>query len=227
MKRFDVYFLYFLSLSILSFALFGTPSLPHFKHTVVKAAVTHEQKASHKIVFLKTNGDVAGSCTSTAIGPHAVLTAEHCNEGLRSKTVQFDLSLENDDILAVVRDGRDHVIYLLDGAPFKNIEEVKSAPSLLGETVTVYGNDLGSYPATTHYGKAVDCQDPSDLDEDAGERCYTLQIQRGDSGAAIYNTKGQVVGLLTYGNKATDGGATSVGFALNFTPDVYAVAAKF
>jgi hypothetical protein len=213
MKRIDFY--YFLTLGILAVFFFGIPKAPHFKQAH-KMAITAEQRTSHLIIFLDNKGEELGRCTGTAIGPNAVLTAEHCNERGESKQVTFDLVKEKHNILASTSDDRDHIIYLVDGSSFSNIEPVVSKLPTLNEVVTSYGNIYGTYPATPRYGRVTDCDDPSDLDAAAGEECYSLEVNRGDSGSAVFNTKGEIVGLVTYMHEDEQGKTSGIGFSLNF-----------
>ena len=227
MHRFDAYFLYFLSLGILALVFLGVPKLPHHKVLTPRAPLTFQQRVSHKVVFLDAKGEPEGTCTGTAIGPNALLTGEHCNsEG--NKMVRLDLATEKHNILDWEFDGRDHVIYLFDGSPFTNYETVKvSSEAVLAETITFYGNDEGSYPAIPHYGKVKDCEDPSDLDADAEQFCFNAPVYPGDSGSAVYNVRGEIVGLITYRHTAEDGTLSGIGYQLNFSPYVYAYAASF
>lgn len=205
------------------------------KHPV---APSIQQRSQHMIVFLNKSGRTDALCAGTAIGPHAILTAEHCNGGDDpDDAVEFDLSTRHYHLLSEALDGRDHVIYLLDGPAFTNYldesELVGTKPPQPGEKVFIYGDGLGAYPPRLVRGSVDNASNSADLsDVDAGAHAvwYTLAAKHGDSGSAIYAEDGRVLGLLTYGFDAEDRESPSkrvVGFALAFSPKVIHIAHTF
>lgn len=222
MKRLDFY--YFLTLFLAALFLFGTPSFKHLASARDYAAhPTKEQRASHMVQFFDKHGSELGQCSATAVGPHAFLTAYHCDEHEKATQVTFDLATEKHDIVDGAIDNRDHIIFLVTGTPFVNAEEVHQASAKVGDNVVFYGDGEETYPPQPKYGTVLNCYDPSDIDEASGIACFTTHPLEGDSGSAIYNSKGEIVSLLTYG--APDG--TSVGFALNFPVEVLEKAKTF
>ena len=218
MKHFGFY--YFLTVVLLYVFYFGVPSLPSLPPSAKSYAAhpTKEQLASHMVQFYDRHGEEIGQCSATAIGPHAFLTAEHCNERGKAVAVRFDLATEFHDLIAATYDYRDHVIYFVSGTPFTNLEEVKEVEykgTSAGDTVVLYGDGEELYPPFPKYGNHIPCYDPSDVDEASGIACFSIHPVEGDSGSAIYNAKGEIVSLLTYG--APDG--SSEGFALNFSAE--------
>jgi hypothetical protein len=223
-KRIDFY--YFLSWGLILLAIFGVPK--HTKHRLVLqpiAAMSKQQLASHSLLLKDEDGETLGMCTGTAIGPHALLTAEHCLERGGVKKISPDLATEDHNILAVAGDGRDHVLLLLDGSPFTNYITVKPGTAKLKDLVNMYGAGGGEYPPAHKSGHVVDCQDPSDVDTNAGIVCTTLPIIPGDSGSAVYEADGEMVGIVTYSD--TERPYTNVDFALNFSQKMYNDAAAF
>ncbi len=92
-------------------------------------------------------GDRAsGLCTATAIGPHALLTASHCNEH-DLKKIHLDIVLNDYHIQKTLTDGRDHAIFLIDGPSLHDFVDYKVRAALPGEHVHLYGNGEGEYPA--------------------------------------------------------------------------------
>jgi Peptidase S46 len=223
MKRIDFY--YFLTLGLLMFAL-GQLPIPQPKHGMQKSVVTQKEQKTQHAIWLKDDRDRdEGLCTGTAIGPHAVMFATHCLES-KPKEVSIDLATETHEILNSVDDGRDHSILLLDGTPFKNIEIVTPGIAVIGQTVTLYGDGGAAYPPVPKYGTVIDCEDPSDMDAAAGQFCSTIHAIPGDSGSAVFNTKGEIVGITTYLEEGTYP-TGSRDFALNFTPKQLNDAATF
>ena len=74
--------------------------------------VAQAHKTTHHIEMETILG--GGSCSATSIGPHALLTASHCEAP--SDVIAVDDVKQI--IVRVIRDGRDHSIYLLDGPAF-------------------------------------------------------------------------------------------------------------
>jgi hypothetical protein len=141
------------------------------------------------------------------------------------------------NIVAELPDGRDHVLYLLDGPALTNYinsiflteEQLSSLSSpRSGDEVVMFGSGLGAYPPRALYGyidgKMYDA-DLSDVDRAQGIQYLVLAVSRGDSGSAVYDLRtGKIVGLLTYGLGLYDADTAQRGisFALAFPPDAEA-----
>ena len=189
--------------------------------------ITSEQKAEHMVVFIASRGP-AIECTATAIGPHAILTAEHCNSRYeRDPEVTIDLSMVRYKILGGIVDDRDHIIFFLDGPSFTNYLPEKALVDVLpakpGEQITMYGFGGSRYPARILAGTLDLCaqnEDPSDVDQNRALYWYTMPAIPGDSGSALFAPDGRVVGLITYVTEHDffhDG--SSAGFALGFSEE--------
>jgi len=212
------------ALILLAVFSFIAPTLPHGR-APLPATVRPEQKASHYLL-LRGAYRALGTCTGTAIGPHAILTAAHCDQDDSVRSVQIDLATETHEILSTATDGRDHIILLVDGTPFTNIEKVVYDVAVVGQPVVFYGVGGGHYPPVAKYGFVEDCQDPSDLDAAAGQFCFGARAIPGDSGSAVYDAEGHVVGIVTYLDRSTEPSST-IGYALNFTEKQIADASSF
>ena len=216
----------FLVVLVLGAALLGllslAPSRPKYNH----APITPERKATHMIKYYEDEdkgiGNPSGLCTGTAVGPHALLTALHCDEG-ETDVISLDLAVQKYHIVGHIYDGRDHIIYRLDGPAFKDFVTIQEREAKVGETVTSYGDGRGDFPQHTYFGKVIEDSnggDTSEIDMAAGAHNFSLPVIPGDSGSAIYGTDGDIVALVTYGgsNEYT-GTKEAVGFALNFSAE--------
>ncbi|HEY6766636.1 MAG TPA: hypothetical protein VI386_17895 [Candidatus Sulfotelmatobacter sp.] len=192
-------------------------------------AISAQQKAEHLVFFYTAGGREDGLCTATAIGPHAFMTAAHCNDSDEpNKIVEFDYSTQKIHLLAGAKDGRDHVIYLIDGPAFQNTVDVQFAvkPAGAKEKVYIYGCGGGIFPPRLLSGIANrfrQASDSSDVDAHQHLRYYTIPVIPGDSGSAIFGEDGRILSLVAY--RHYDG--TSSGFELAFTKEQLAVAKAF
>jgi hypothetical protein len=180
-----------------------------------------QQIATHRITFEK-NGDDAGVCTGTAIGPHALMTAHHCNDEGDSDTIRLDMTLqEKFHIEKILTDGRDHDVYLLDGPAFTNVAFYKTRPIKVGEPVYVWGDGDGVYPPRKLTGvEAKLFMEYSDVDARSGLAMFTMKVIPGDSGSIVWSEDGYMLAVTTYlhltENRVQDG---TIDFQLAFTDD--------
>lgn len=211
---------YQLTLAVVLFAASFYMPLPNLKHN----KLTLERSATHEISYVQVlnNGEHkdVGRCTGTAIGPHALLTAQHCDEeGIR--IIHMDYSVREYHILVGMIDGRDHAIYILDGPAFKNYVNVQQRVTKMGESVTSYGTGGDDFPPHTYQGTVIACSnggDQSDVDALDDTACLSIEAIPGDSGSAVYGNDGAIVALLTYANQDPP---SSTGFSLAFDDEVF------
>lgn len=148
-----------------------------------------------------------GICSGTAVGPHVIASAAHC---VADDPVEIRFRGQLFRITSIVRDGSDHALIRVDGdlGDFAKL----GLPPKIGDTLHVIGNPGGrpqlyrravvaGRPAGEEYRHAlyVDC------------RCW-----KGDSGAALFNDRGQLVGIVS----AIDGEGLwymTVAFPFTFT----------
>ena len=172
--------------------------------------------------YVSDSDQPEGLCTGTAVGPHALLTALHCDRG-ETDTISLDLSVQKFHIIGTAYDGRDHIIYHLDGPAFTHYVVIKQREAVLGETITSYGDGHQDFPQHTYYGTVITDDnggDTSEIDQADGTRVFSIPVVPGDSGSAVYGRDGDIVALVTYGGTTDEGQNNAVGFALNFKPEV-------
>lgn len=172
-------------------------------------AIQKAHKASHKIEMQSITGGSEGSCSGTAIGPHALLTAAHCSSASAVLTVDG----KDADVMLTEGDGLDHEIYLLRGVTFTDYTEVSDTPAQQGDSVFVFGNPAGfsdlfrrgviaGYYKDDAEGFEKFLNDVLSPKKSGNESVritlYDFNGFFGDSGSAIYNTDGKIVAVTSF-----------------------------
>jgi hypothetical protein len=159
---------------------------PH--NTVIATA----HATTHKIEFRPVLG--GGHCSATAVGPQALLTASHCEAP--SNTILIDGTTHH--VMAFFRDDFDHTLFMVDET-FPAWAKVSNDAMQPGDDIFIFGNPsdfddlyrkgtVGSYP--TRVFKTMPM---------AAEFLLDINGFPGDSGAGIFNTKGELVGVVSFG----------------------------
>jgi hypothetical protein len=209
----------FLIFYILLLSLAALPA----QHLVL--AKTQQRLATHAIVMNK------GFCTSSAIGPHALLTASHCDSSAGSIKVDESFSI---NILGRITDNKDHIIYLVDGPPFKVTMGEFYSPSTYdmpreGEGVFFYGDGGGMFPPQLRKGYRMDHlefgKDTTPPGMPSGDLfLFDMVAITGDSGSAVYSEKtGRLIAVVTFGLFDHFAGS----YALQFTQEQIDLAKNF
>lgn len=139
-----------------------------------------------------------GNCSGTSIGPRLILSATHCFTGGHLLTV-------NDQPVNVGSfrdDGADHRILVLD-TDFPPYARIGKSPSQ-GDEVFMYGHPAGMRDLLRR-GYVSGQSDRGYL--------LDLMVGGGDSGAAVFNERGEIVGMV-HGYGAQD--AFHVGLMVPF-----------
>jgi hypothetical protein len=129
-------------------------------------------------------------CGATAIGPHALLSASHCEDPVSLIGVTGD---DAATIYGTVRDGHDHTIFLLSTS-FPAWATVSEKPLDIAERVFMFGSpgDLSNvYREGYVSGKSTGFTPAGDA------TLFDMNGYSGDSGSGIFNQTGQVVGVLS------------------------------
>ena len=192
--------------------------------------VASAHKTTHEIISEPFVGG-GSQCSATAIGPHALLTASHCEEPVESLSVDGKTA----KILSLSRDGFDHTIYWLD-ITFTDYAKFSAEESQVGDDIFIFGNPgsnsdlfrkgyVSNIPGIKAPAKDLftaifgGSSRPSPI-------VYDLNGWMGDSGAAIFNSTGEIVGVVSVAmidNSDKEGWPAfkvQCGFPIKFSEDV-------
>ncbi len=194
------------SLGLCLLLFFATALLDIPQPVVPPAPIDSLHAATHHIE--QSNGELeSDSCSATAIGPHALLTAAHCQLGTDEVTVDGKVT----HIIGSIYDHHDHVILIVD-LSFEHYLPVKEHTATT-EWVVMWGNPGHSKDV---YRTGVYLQD-----ED-GMHVYQLPIFPGDSGAGVITKDGSVIDVVSLGDRS----AHAACLPLSFTPEQLLNASK-
>ena len=194
-----------------------------------KDALTLQRRAMHEI-FLGDDKKL-GECTATAISPHALLTADHCINDLEDEWKQWvdppDTPHRSDtspySVERVEEDGADHVILLVTGPMFTATVPYSAALPVIGEQVHWVGCPdglRGLYREGAVVGPLA-----AQADADIMQPVWVVQAPAipGDSGSAVWDEDGHLVGIVSY----TMPGAMMGMYRMQFSDEQIAAANSF
>jgi hypothetical protein len=208
-------------------ASIGSISVVNGQNEVARtpSAYATAHRTTHQI-FEATIVEGKRACSATAIAPHSLLTASHCE--MPTSAIEVDGSIM--EVQGVIRDGYDHTIYEVSGT-FKNYAEFSSARITVGDDVFLFGNpgELNDVLRKGYVAKA-----PIDnitllqrllIGPALDQVTYDFNGFFGDSGAAIFNLNGEITGIvsqvLSQRNLEPEGEVSQnlmLGYTLHFTP---------
>ena len=188
------------------------------------ASPTHTPRSA--ALALTYSGDDQASCSGTAIGPYAVLGAWHCDDNkyelIKVNTFPVRIRLR-------LRDGHDHVIYLLDGVRFQHFARVRQRPLHDGEVVRVWGcpqafyflSRSGTYAGEDWVSGLIEVYFNSPR-----LQLFNYASSHGDSGAGIFDSKSEVVAVesAVYSHESL---TLAIALPLQFTEFQLATARSF
>jgi hypothetical protein len=176
----------------------------------------------------------SGHCSATAIGPHAILTATHCE--LPTDELHIRGFAAPVSILGRVRDKFDHSILYVD-ATFTDYVTVSSNDTLpIGTDVFVWGSPSNWFQILRKgYVAGIDHDDNPLFQTRPDFILFDFQAYPGDSGAAIFNDAGQIVAVVSMVTerevKGQSGIAARIQFTVaipfGFTPQTWEAACKW
>lgn len=181
-----------------------TVNVPAATQTIVYQSTTEGASVSNAEYNAKRHSVMMGnnSCTATKVGPHTLLTATHCIDDDDTVRIEEPKSLMIDgnrtSVKRYVHDGYDHTLIEVNDT-YNDYAHVARRPAV-GANVFVWGNS--EFDEILRRGYIVGYQaSPS---RDAGERwpgewmLIDLLIAGGDSGSAVFNQQGEVVGVISF-----------------------------
>lgn len=174
--------------------------------------------ALHRIHMI--NALEGAGCSASAIGPHALLTAAHCDLGTNQVVID-DLG-KTATIASKGYDGNDHMILILSDVTFTSIAPVDQREPRTQEHVLLWGNP-GKSRDVFREGFLKDTDSFVGLDG-TSRSIYIFQLgcYPGDSGAAILSDDGKILSVVSMGDQS----AETVAFPLQFTTDQLTRASK-
>ena len=203
--------------SLILIATFLATASPAFARKEVKDKVKRLQHTAYHEVTMIDRDDTGkivggGTCSSTAVGPHTLLLAEHCNdpytaevyvdapEGtIRANTARTYSALKQFD-------HQDHMLLDLAQITFPTYVPLSIvAPPVQGEHFYFWGSPQGirdEYRESYITGTVPFNHDKDDPEIDASGPVYMAVglIQPGDSGSVLFDSKtGKIIGVVTYG----------------------------
>lgn len=176
------------------------------------------------------------SCSATAIAPHALLTATHCEVPADKLFVDED----EVDILGRIRDEYDHTILLVDFT-FKHYAPIAETRAQVADEVFMFGNP-GGFENLFRKGQLIGFRDGMGRDGSATwasgdknhdcELVFDLNGYFGDSGSGIFNDKGEIITVVTWSlskhnEESQQTFVLMSGYAFDFTPEQWLKAKSF
>jgi hypothetical protein len=181
---------------VLSFVLFWTGCIAPARPSPAPVQAVNVKSArptTHRIAQVNMNEDTY--CSATAVGPHALLTATHCEIG--SDDISVDGRIVK--IQGRIRDDLDHTIYLIRGMGFNAwIPIVQDVEFASGQSVHIWGNPGGERGLYRHGFYAGSTLAPAfNGTVQIPAYLFDMNIYRGDSGAGVFTDDGRLVGLIS------------------------------
>ncbi len=124
-----------------------------------------------------------GKCSGTAIGPHKVLSAAHC---FAKDSGEMKVNGQATGYTVTARDGADHVLVVVQ-VRLTHWVAVGTAPTV-GQSVYFYGNP-GNFNDLFRRGYVSGTVQ--------GYTLYDMQAWFGDSGAGVFDARGNVVAVVS------------------------------
>lgn len=178
-------------------------------------ASRYREKVTRPLTFklFLEPGKATPYCSATAIGPSAILTAEHCLPAIKGNVIGINDQLVR--ISKIIVDDMDHAIIVLDGHQFDQYARIGRLPRV-GDSVFVWGNSMFDTFLRRGYVMTYVWNKPFiKIPSGTGWMALDMRISGGDSGAGVFNGRGHLVGVIT-GTISTSTSAYGTVMPFNF-----------
>lgn len=188
---------------------------------IAQSALEKQHATTHRVgVYdIHAYNTEVGHCSGTSVGPHALLTAQHCFED--SNLIRLDKDTKPTVILATFIDGNDHVIYLL-AHDFPHWAGIDERGPKVNEPVHFWGapGDNTDVYRSGYYQKATKDSPEKVKGKTLKGDIFTMQVFvlpvfPGDSGSGIFDASGIIIAVVS----RTDESADNFDFPLAFTQE--------
>lgn len=122
-------------------------------------------------------------CSATAVGQYTLLSAAHC---FAQGAGEVSVSGRKAGFVVIANDDSDHVLVRVTA---KQAQIARRGVGRQGDVVFVHGNP-GGWVDVLRYGRIAAVQGDGSILLDANN-------YKGDSGAAVFNERGEIVGVVT------------------------------
>jgi hypothetical protein len=151
-------------------------------------------KAQRTVYKLSIDDKGSETCSATAIGPHALLTAKHCDDGKDQIYLKdFHHAI---NIRGRMDDKQDHLIYLVDAAFPAYATVALDDPLAQGERVFSLGSPGALFDIFREGYIAGKETESTEYGADDVETLFDLNGYFGDSGSAIFSKQGNIIAVL-------------------------------
>jgi hypothetical protein len=147
----------------------------------------------------KFSVDIYGTqtCSATAVAPHALLLAEHC-DNITDKLYLKETKKDNPiTVLDRISDDKDHLIYEVDYTFPEYSKIVLGNKFPQGENVFILGNPEEMYSQFRRGYVSGSMTEEGEYGKGDTYITFDMHAFFGDSGSAIFNEKGEVIGVAT------------------------------
>jgi V8-like Glu-specific endopeptidase len=185
-----------------------TDSVSDAPTIVTKTAVEQQHVTTHRIAtydIIKGDGwnQEVGHCSGTVVGPHAILTAQHCF--MNSNLIRLDAEKEPTVIVFAFIDGHDHIIYMVNRT-FKTWAIINERKLIPNESVHLWGSP-GRHGDVYRAGYFDKYDSKKELDPELKVKfeAFILPVYKGDSGSGVFDENGSVVAVTSMSDESAGG----------------------